>query len=184
MFVGRRVDLLATTAFRLPVPGPFTRTRGAASATVGLDGARLTAVSVHLPLQPAQRVRHARMVRSRLAASTAAGAGTVSLAIAGDLNEPPGGPAWAVLGAGLTDAAVADGSEPAPTFTARRPRRRIDAVLVGSGVRVGSLRVPGSTGGPAGGGRAGMWPDVTPHDLWSASDHLPLVADLLLGSDG
>lgn len=181
VFVSRRVDLVAATAFRLPVRGPFTRTRGAATATIVLDGARLTAVSVHLPLQPARRVSHARIVRARLAAHLAEGGGPASLAVAGDLNEQPGGPAWAVLGAGLTDAAAADG-EPAPTFTARRPTRRIDAVLVGPGARVGSVRVPGSVGGGVDVGD-GVWPEVTPEDLVSASDHLPVVVDLLLGSD-
>jgi endonuclease/exonuclease/phosphatase family metal-dependent hydrolase len=179
VFVSRRVDLVAATAFRLPVHGPFTRTRGAAIATVDLGAARLTAASVHLPLQPAQRVTHARMVRARLAANRAAGEGPTSLVIAGDLNEPPGGPAWAALGYGLTDAAAAHG-EPAPTFTARRPVRRIDAVLVGPGARVGSVRVPGSVGV----GVEGAWPGMTRDDLWSASDHLPVVVDLLLGSGG
>jgi endonuclease/exonuclease/phosphatase family metal-dependent hydrolase len=179
VFVSRRVDLVAATAFRLPVRGPFTRTRGAATVTVDLGGSRLTAVSVHLPLRPAQRVSHARIIRARLAANPAAGRGPTSLVIAGDLNEPPGGPAWATLGAGLTDAAAADG-EPAATFTARRPARRIDAVLVGLGARVGSVRVPGSVGG----GLDGVWPGVTPDDLWSASDHLPVVVELLLGSGG
>jgi endonuclease/exonuclease/phosphatase family metal-dependent hydrolase len=185
VFVSRRVDLVAATAFRLPVRGPFTRTRGAAFATVELGGARLTAVSVHLPLQPAQRVSHARIVRARLAAHPPTGSGPTSLVVAGDLNEPPGGPAWAVLGAGLRDAAASDGREPAPTFTARRPERRIDAVLVGPGARVGSVRVPGAAvGTDRGAGGDGPWPDVTLQDLWSASDHLPVVVDLLLGSGG
>jgi endonuclease/exonuclease/phosphatase family metal-dependent hydrolase len=182
VFVSHRVDLVAATAFRLPVRGPFTRSRGTATATVDLAGARLTAVSVHLPLEPAQRVSHARIVRARLAAHLAGGSWPTSLVVAGDLNEPPGGPAWEVLGAGLTDAAAVDG-EPAPTFTARRPVRRIDAVLVGRGLRVGPVRVPGSVG--AGADVAdGVWPEVRPEDLWSASDHLPVVVDLLLGSGG
>jgi endonuclease/exonuclease/phosphatase family metal-dependent hydrolase len=182
VFVSRRVGLVAATAFRLPVRGPFTRTRGAATATVDLDGAALTAVSVHLPLDPAQRVSHARIVRARLADAAGGSGPTTSVVVAGALNEPPGGPAWAVLSAGLTDAAAADG-EPAPTFTACRPTRRIDAVLVGPGVRVGSVLVPGSVGAGVDVG-GGAWSEVTPEDLWSASDHLPVVVDLLLGSGG
>jgi len=175
VFVGRRVDVVQATAFRLPVRGPLARTRGAATATVSLDGARLTAVSVHLPLRAEERVSHARLVRARLAASCTADAGPTSLVIAGDLNEPPDGPAWAALGDGLADAAAQVG-EPAPTFTARRPSRRIDAVLVGPGVRVAAVWVPGAG--------AGTWPDVTSEDLAAASDHLPVVVDLLLGSAG
>jgi endonuclease/exonuclease/phosphatase family metal-dependent hydrolase len=38
------------------------------------------------------------------------------------------------------------------------------------------VRVPGAG--------AGTWPDVTSEDLAAASDHLPVVVDLLLGSAG
>jgi endonuclease/exonuclease/phosphatase family metal-dependent hydrolase len=76
----------------------------------------------------------------------------------GDLNEEPGGPTWARLTSGLVDAVAA----PRPTFTARRPRRRLDAVLVSPG-----LRVTGS---------AVRRDDVTRR----ASDHLPVVVDLAL----
>jgi endonuclease/exonuclease/phosphatase family metal-dependent hydrolase len=168
VFVGRRLDLVASDAFRLPARGRFSRRRGAATATVDCDGSLLTAVSVHLPLRPDERVSHARIVRARLAARAELGRATASLVIAGDLNEPPDGPAWAVLASGMTDAGTAHGAAPAPTFSARRPRRRIDAVLVGSGARVDRVvhDVPG----------------VTVDDLRSASDHLPVAVDLLLSS--
>jgi endonuclease/exonuclease/phosphatase family metal-dependent hydrolase len=177
IFVGRRLDVDAAGAFRLPVRAPWTRTRGAAVVTVSLDGVRLAAASVHLPLGPDDRVTHARIVRARLAALAPGAAGPSPLVIAGDLNEPPGGPAWEVLGAGLTDVALdaTEGGAPAPTFTARRPARRIDAVLVGPGVLATSVRVPGS---PTDAG----FPDVSVADLQSASDHLPVVVDLLLGA--
>lgn len=171
VFVSRRVTLAHAHAFHLPVSGPLTRTRGAAAATLTIDGATLTAVSVHLPLSPAERVTHARIVRTRLAAAPALAGGATSLVVAGDLNEPPGGDAWGVLGAGLEDAAALSGVA-APTFTARNPRRRIDAVLVSSDVAVRAVHVPGS-GGDDG-------PDVSLDDLRSASDHLPVVVDLLL----
>jgi endonuclease/exonuclease/phosphatase family metal-dependent hydrolase len=179
VFVGRRPDVVQVSAFRLPVRGLLTRTRGAATATVSLDGARLTAVSVHLPLRPDERVSHARMVRERTATLPASGAGPTSLVIAGDLNEPPDGPAWAVLGAGLTDAAGASGVR-APTFPSWRPARRIDAVLVGPAVRVAAVQVPGSTSS----GSPGEVVGVTAQDLRSASDHLPIVVDLLLAATG
>jgi hypothetical protein len=47
------------------------------------------------------------------------------------------------------------------------------------------VRVPGSAvGTDRGAGGDGPWPDVTLQDLWSASDHLPVVVDLLFGSGG
>lgn len=171
VFVSRRVALTHAHAFRLPVAGPLTRTRGVAVAVVTIDGAALTAVSVHLPLRPAERVTHARMVRARLAADPALAGAATSLVVAGDLNEPPGGDAWSVLGAGLGDAAVLSGV-PLPTFTARSPRRRIDAVLVSPDVAVRAVHVPGSG--------ADDEPDLSLDDLRSASDHLPVVVDLLL----
>ena len=67
-----------------------------------------------------------------------------------DVNDVPGSPAWEVLAAGLTD----PGS--GPTFPADAPARRIDALLVGPALVVLASRV----------------------EPTSASDHLPLVADL------
>ncbi|HET8614062.1 MAG TPA: endonuclease/exonuclease/phosphatase family protein [Actinomycetales bacterium] len=176
VFVSRRVDVLDHVAFRLPVPGPFTRTRGAAAVTVALDGASLTAVSVHLPLDSELRETHARIVRARVAAQPTPAADAGCLVLAGDLNEPPGGPAWAVLGAGLRDVGAGPGA--APTFPALRPRRRIDALFVGDGPRVTDVRVPGS----AGAATAADEPSL--EDLRSASDHLPVVIDLVLPVPG
>jgi endonuclease/exonuclease/phosphatase family metal-dependent hydrolase len=164
VLVGRRPDVVAAGAFPLPVRGLLTRHRGAATATVVLAGGYLTAVSVHLPLRPDERVTHARIIRARMAATPPAAGPPTSLVIAGDLNEPPGGPAWQVLAGGMTDAVATGDREAAPTFTARRPRQRIDAVLAGPGVGVSSVPVP----------------DVGVEDLLLASDHLPVVADLVV----
>jgi endonuclease/exonuclease/phosphatase family metal-dependent hydrolase len=166
VLVGRRVDLVDASAYRLPVQGRFTRRRGAATATVELGGRVLTAVSVHLPLHAPERVTHARFVRARQAADAAGPAVPTSLVLAGDLNEPPGGPAWQVLGAGRADALESVGAA-RPPFTARRPRRRIDAVLVSAGVTVLGAPDPATL-------------DVTDADLVAASDHLPVVVDLRL----
>ncbi len=87
--------------------------------------------------------------------------------VAGDLNEAPGGPAWRVLTAGLADGAAEVGVEGSATFPARGPRQRIDAVLATAAFV--SVRVPGIEDG------------VDPAELATASDHLPVVADLRLG---
>jgi endonuclease/exonuclease/phosphatase family metal-dependent hydrolase len=80
-----------------------------------------------------------------------------------DLNEPPGGSAWQVLGAALVDGA--DGPRPAGpwgTFPAGAPRQRIDTVLVDPRIRVTGYRV------------------ADPPAARRASDHLPVVAELAL----
>ena len=110
----------------------------------------VTVVVVHLPLGSRERLAQLDRVLHDVVTEPA------PYVVMGDLNEEPGGPTWARLTAGLVDA-VAD---PVPTFTARRPRRRLDAVLVGPG-----LRVTGSTV---------RSDDVTRR----ASDHLPVVVDL------
>jgi endonuclease/exonuclease/phosphatase family metal-dependent hydrolase len=119
----------------------------------------VTVASVHLSLLPEERRAHARAVVSALR-----GLGPAPYVVAGDLNEPPDGPAWGEFGELVGDAAPTG----APTFPARSPRQRIDAVLVSAGVEIEAVRVPG--------------PDdqVDPVDLALASDHLPVVADLLV----
>jgi endonuclease/exonuclease/phosphatase family metal-dependent hydrolase len=97
-----RVDQRAAQSGRLPVGGTFTRSRGYAAAVVALPGGRsVTVASVHLILQPQERERHARILLDRLRAF-----GPAPYVVAGDLNEPPGGPAWRVLGVAVRDAAV------------------------------------------------------------------------------
>jgi endonuclease/exonuclease/phosphatase family metal-dependent hydrolase len=85
--------------------------------------------------------------------------------VAGDLNEPPGGPAWLALGDALTD----PGGSVAATYPAHSPRQRIDGVLVSQEVVVRAVRVPGPEDG------------VDRADLLAASDHQPVLADLELG---
>lgn len=160
VFTSLRLDQRVSAAGRLPVDGLLTRRRGWAAAVVGVPGGpSLTVGSVHLSLRAEERTRHARLVVDALRA-----AGPAPYVVAGDLNEPPTGAAWAELGALVQD--VANPGD--PTYPARSPRQRIDAVLVSAGVEVEALRVPGSPDG------------VDPVDLTLASDHLPVLADLRL----
>jgi endonuclease/exonuclease/phosphatase family metal-dependent hydrolase len=146
-----RVDVLTAAATRLPVTGRLTRPRGVATAVVRLPGGPALAVaSVHLPLEPDRRVQHAGRIQRLLAGSG------LPAVLAGDLNEPPGGPAWQACSPLLADPWPGAG----PTFPARRPTRRIDAVLAGRGVRVAAEP---------------QWrPDT--RDVLLASDHLPVLA--------
>lgn len=172
VFTSRRLDLLSASVGRLPVRR-LARTRGYALVRVWLAGsAPVTVVSVHLPLVPRQRQAHVRLVLRRLAALSS------PWLVAGDLNEAPGGPAWAAFGPGLRDAAASPtagrGAPPsglqfgAPTYPAKAPRSRIDAVLASPDVLVERLAV------------AGAGEHLSAADLRAASDHLPLIADLRL----
>ncbi|HEY6794466.1 MAG TPA: endonuclease/exonuclease/phosphatase family protein [Kineosporiaceae bacterium] len=140
-------------AFRLQVPGRLARTRGACVATCALPGVTGFAVAcVHLPLEAGLRLRHAAEVAAVVHARG------LPAVVAGDLNEPPGAPAWGAW----APLAVDPWPDAAPTFPARRPATRLDAVLVGPAV----LAVPE----PA--GWCHTW------DVERASDHLPVLATL------
>jgi endonuclease/exonuclease/phosphatase family metal-dependent hydrolase len=159
VFTSRRVDVLHGRTQALPVAGPLTRTRGYALARVRLPGsAPLTVVSVHLPLRPAERLQHIRTVLRALPDDE-------PHLVAGALNEPPTGPVWAALTEHLRDVG-ADRDE--PTYPAASPRRRIDGLLVSPGLVAHDVRVVGAS------------EHLSPEDLRSASDHLPLLAEVEL----
>lgn len=120
--------------------------RGYAVATV--CGVRV--VVVHLSLDPLERARHLTRVLAEI------GRAPGPCVLVGDLNEQPGGDSWLRLGELLDDAHVA----PAHTFSAARPRRRIDAVLASRDLVPRRAHVPD---------------DVVAR---RASDHLPVVAEL------
>lgn len=171
-----RVDQRSAYAARLPVSGRLARTRGFASAVVAVPGGpAVTVASVHLGLAAAERLRHAALVLEEVQK-----VGAAPYVVAGDLNEPPDGPAWKALGplvrdavdvwvagaAGAGGVGGVGGDRGSATFPARAPRQRIDAVLVSDGVVVESVRVAGAADG------------VDTADLAAASDHLPVIADL------
>lgn len=146
-----RADLPADTvrAFRLPWEPPRTR-RGAGTARVVGDLGAVRVVVIHLGLDAGERERHLRLLLGRLPL-------TDPLVVLGDLNELPGSPSWrTLLATGLTDAAADAGL----TFPASAPAQRIDAVLVGYGLRVTAARVLDVPAARA------------------ASDHLPVIVDL------
>jgi len=129
---------------------PRLHQRGLAAVVVSRPGGRLLVASAHLGLDAAERTRHAAEVLSLLD-----GVGAGAAVVAGDLNEPAGRPAWAVLhDGGLRDL----GPESGPTFPAAAPRKRIDAVLGSPGVEVLDYRVLDQPG------------------VERASDHRPVLA--------
>ncbi|WP_405084546.1 endonuclease/exonuclease/phosphatase family protein [Microbispora sp. NBC_01389] len=152
--------------------------RAVAVAVVEKGRDRYAVCSAHLDLLAGARLSHAAEIVPILeGAAREFGAAPV---LAGDLNEPPGAPVWRLLGARYADcfaaAPEAGGSRTADgmaesgggggaTFPARDPRVRIDAIFAGPGLMVLSC------GGA----------DVPPGDLAAASDHRPVVAEVVSG---
>lgn len=137
--------------------GPWARIagqrRGGVLATVTEPGCRPVRVAgVHLGLDRAERLRQVQDLIARLATAR------LPVIVAGDLNEPPGGPAWQALSAIVADPAPQAGA----TFSSGHPRRRIDAVLTGPGVETLEY---------------GQW-HPGDRDARLASDHLPVLAVL------
>lgn len=134
---------------------PFRSPRGYALAGVRVEGMPEVLVgSIHLGLFPAERVTHARQILRRVG-------GDRPVVLAGDLNELDDGAALAEL---RTSGGLRVVSPPAPTFTARDPRRRIDFVLA-------STHLVPVEGRPV---------HLDPAELVAASDHRPTWADLAL----
>jgi endonuclease/exonuclease/phosphatase family metal-dependent hydrolase len=151
IFVAPHVEVGWARAFRLPVPGRLTRTRGASVVEVHrTDAGSLVIASVHLPLAPELRLRHAEQAGRVLAWRG------LPAVVAGDLNEPAGSAAWRAWEPLVTDPWPVAG----PSFPAGAPAVRIDAVLVGAGLRVTRYDDAGAQ----------------PLDVLRASDHLPVLA--------
>ena len=145
VLAGRRTVVRSSYDLGLP-HRPGLHRRGLAAAHLEVGGRPIAVVTTHLDLEPSARLDSARRVRSALP--------TGPVVLTGDVNEEPGGPAWAALGAGLTDARHGLG----PTFPASAPERRLDGVWVSPGLAVVRAEVVVAAG--------------------VASDHLPLLVEL------
>ena len=135
------VEVRSSYAVLLP-KRPGLHRRASVGAVVTLDGRELVVAGSHLDLDGSARLDSARRVRAAVPPGR-------PLVLGADVNEPPDGPAWAVLAGGLVD----PGGE--PTFPAGRPTRRIDLLAVSPELTV-ALRVLPT----------------------AASDHRMLVADV------
>ncbi|MCW2622514.1 MAG: endonuclease/exonuclease/phosphatase [Frankiales bacterium] len=142
----RRPAVTALDAWSAELPHhPGLHRRAVAVGTVSLSGHHLTVASTHLDLEAAARLDSATRVRALLPDGP--------LVLACDVNEQPGGPAWAALGERLVEASAGLG----PTFPARAPHRRIDGLWVSPDLIVEHVEVV----------QAG-----------TVSDHLPILVDL------
>ncbi|WP_326795437.1 endonuclease/exonuclease/phosphatase family protein [Streptomyces sp. NBC_01808] len=135
--------------------------RGLATAVLRFGDARLAVVSTHLSLAKAERYEQAGLVLAHVRAL-----GEPHVAVAGDLNERPKGPAFRRLAAELQDGWVVSPWGGRHTSTALNPRKRIDAVLAADAVEVLGCGVP-----------EGL-PGLSSADLRVATDHLPVLAVL------
>jgi endonuclease/exonuclease/phosphatase family metal-dependent hydrolase len=154
--VSPRVDVEWTTARRLGQPR-FKPRRGIVAAQCSVDGVEFGVVGVHLSLL--------RWSRPTEAAAALADAQHLRgpVIVAGDFNERPNEPSWEIF----RNAGFADHADPeAFTSQAATPHQRIDGLLV-RGAQVLSHAVPG-----------------LPHEqLAAASDHLPIVASVVIDGD-
>jgi endonuclease/exonuclease/phosphatase family metal-dependent hydrolase len=151
---GSGVRVTSRSRFRLPRTGRRHR-RAVALAEVEVAGERLVLAGTHLSIDPAERLEQARYLVARLPQT--------SLVLGADVNDVPGSPVWTVLTGRLRDGYAAAPRGDDLTFPARAPNRRLDAVFVSPGITVTGCGVPPGLVDPA-----------------AATDHLPVVADLLL----
>ncbi|WP_167588307.1 endonuclease/exonuclease/phosphatase family protein [Kineococcus rubinsiae] len=171
-----RVDVRAGQVRALPTPRVRNRRpvrrRGCADAVVrvplGTGWSRDVLVrSVHLGLEEGERERHAAaLTPSAPLPGPCAPWQHVPVVLAGDLNEGPEGAARRRLSTVLVDAAETVGAEFA-TFPARAPRHRIDLLLLDPRLSVTAVTTP----------------ELAPGDAAAATDHLAVVADLLVPAD-
>ncbi|MEV6694057.1 endonuclease/exonuclease/phosphatase family protein [Micromonospora sp. NPDC051196] len=160
LLVSLRVRVTGVRHQRFPLtPGRHMRGAAYADCLVG-TGARFTVAGSHLATDPAERPEQAKLFKRELDSAP------LPVIAAADLNDEPGGPAWHTVAHGLTDAAVAADRADRLTYSCANPRRRIDGVFVDPRITVVDYDVPD-----------------TPLTR-RASDHFPIVVDLLLPAAG
>jgi endonuclease/exonuclease/phosphatase family metal-dependent hydrolase len=89
--------------------------------------------------------------------------GAALLVLGADVNDVPGSRTWQMLTGELRDTYAVAPAGGELTFPARDPNRRLDAVFVSARITVTGCGVPPGLIDPA-----------------TATDHLPVVADLVL----
>lgn len=152
LLVSLRVAVRRSWCLRYPLT-PGRHLRGAVFAEGAVRGATFTVSGSHLATDPAERPSQAAHWKAEL--EQVGG----PLIVAADLNEGPGGGAWRTVEDGMLGSA-----EDVPTFPASVPSRRIDGLFVSPGVTIERYEI------------------VETDQARVASDHLPVVADLLLPS--
>ncbi|MFF2325884.1 MULTISPECIES: endonuclease/exonuclease/phosphatase family protein [unclassified Streptomyces] len=140
---------------------PGLHRRGFATSVVRIAGTRIGLVSFHLSLRGDERLVQTEMLLERLDTM-----GVEHAVAAGDLNDVPTGTAFRRLSGQLQDCRAVRPWGGEDTFSADRPRRRVDAVFATDGIEVLGCGVP-----------VGL-PGVTNADLRAGTDHLPVLTAL------
>ncbi|WP_203783234.1 endonuclease/exonuclease/phosphatase family protein [Paractinoplanes rishiriensis] len=152
LLVNVRVQVHEEWCLRYPLT-PGRHMRGAAFARCSVRGGDFTISGSHLATDPGERPAQAALWKEAL------GRLEGPVIAAADLNEGPGGGAWRTVGDGLVSSSAA-----APTFPATLPARLIDGLFVTPDITIEKY-------------------EVVQSDLARrASDHLPVLADLLVPS--
>ncbi|MFC4064148.1 endonuclease/exonuclease/phosphatase family protein [Actinoplanes subglobosus] len=152
LLVSLRVAVRRTWCLRYPLT-PGRHLRGAVFAEGAVRGATFTVSGSHLATDATERPAQAQFWKEELEKLDG------PVIVAADLNEGPGGSAWRMVEDGLVGSAVDE-----PTFPAAVPSRRIDGLFVSPGVTIERYEI------------------ISADRARVASDHLPIVADLLLPS--
>jgi endonuclease/exonuclease/phosphatase family metal-dependent hydrolase len=152
LLVSLRVRIRRSWCLRYPLT-PGRHMRGAVFAEGAVRGATFTVSGSHLATDAAERPDQAAFWKAELDKIDG------PVVVAADLNEGPGGGAWRTVGDGMLGS-----SEDLPTFPASVPSRRIDGLFVTPGVSIERYEI------------------ISNDRARVASDHLPIVADLLLPS--
>jgi endonuclease/exonuclease/phosphatase family metal-dependent hydrolase len=156
--------ILTALPVRLVKAGPLPslgEARGAIWVSVKVDGIELQVINTHLGLSRRERLNQV----AALLGPTWLGdpACTVPRILLGDFNAVPRSAAYRRLSDGMKDAQSETPSRrPRPTFPARLPLLRIDHIFLDGSIEMVDVRVHGS------------------RLARTASDHLPLSADLQL----
>ncbi|MEU4162187.1 endonuclease/exonuclease/phosphatase family protein [Actinoplanes sp. NPDC026670] len=152
LLVSLRVAIRRTWCMRYPLT-PGRHLRGAVFAEGAVRGATFTVSGSHLATDANERPSQAQHWKTELDKLDG------PVIVAADLNEGPGGGAWRMVEDGLLGS-TAD----VPTFPSVAPSRRIDGLFVSPGVTIERYEI------------------ISTEQARVASDHLPIVADLLLPS--
>lgn len=150
-----RVSVSGTSCVQFPLT-PGRHLRGAAIARCSVDRTPFTVVGSHLATDATERPAQATVLKKAMSDVDA------PVILAADLNEGSGGAAWRTLADGLVDAADAARRADRPTFSCADPRERIDALFVDPRITVEHYDV------------------VDNPRARRASDHFPILADLVL----
>jgi endonuclease/exonuclease/phosphatase family metal-dependent hydrolase len=150
-----RVRVHDTWCLKYPLT-PGRHMRGAAFASCSVRGARFTVSGSHLATDAVERPDQAARWKAALSEVTG------PVIAAADLNEGPGGGAWRTVADGFVDAASAGAGAERATFPATLPRSRLDGLFVSPDIEVVRYDV------------------IETEQARRASDHLPVLADLLL----